>query len=211
MLVLRTRRRRRSATARVAQRASRSARVAAMNARAAIVIRASPMPMSAWTPTIAGRARPAASCPQAASSRAIATAPADDRDPGRDAGGRDAGPRPRRRATPAQRRGRAAYPPSVPTTPMLKMLAPSTTRPPSWKTSAWTATTQAITSVAGPRPEEDRREDAAEQVAGRPADDREVEHLGREDERRHDAHQRDRPLVERAGSSGARRWPGRRS
>ncbi len=37
--------------------------------------------------------------------------------------------------------------------PMLKMLAPRTTRPPSWKTRAWTATTLVITSVPthGPR------------------------------------------------------------
>ena len=35
---------------------------------------------------------------------------------------------------------------------MLKMLAPITTRPPSWNTSAWTAITQAITSVAAHGP-----------------------------------------------------------
>ena len=80
---------------------------------------------------------------------------------------------------------------------MLKMFAPITTSPPSWKTSAWTAMTQAMTSVPAHGPEQDRREDAAEQVAGRPADDLEVEHLGREDERRGNAEERHGALVQR--------------
>ena len=50
---------------------------------------------------------------------------------------------------------------------------------------------------ARPRSEQDGGQDAAEQVAGRAADDLEVEHLGSEDEGGHHAHERDRPLVER--------------
>ena len=166
-----------------------------MNPSAAIVISASPIPMTTWTPTIVGRPSASGIVPLSASSTAMHAAPATTDahaaipPPG-------SAPAPRRPCTRASARYRA-NPPSVPTTPMLKMFAPITTRPPSWKTSAWTPTTQAMTSVAAHGPSRTGREDATEQVPGRPADHLEVEHLGREDERRHHAQQRDRLLVER--------------
>jgi len=49
----------------------------------------------------------------------------------------------------------------------------------------------------GPRAQQHRRQHTAQQVAGdRQREQREVEHLGREDEGRHRAHQHGRPLAQ---------------
>ena len=48
----------------------------------------------------------------------------------------------------------------------------------------------------GPRPEQHRRQHATQQVPGNPEPDREIDHLSREDKRRHRPHQHRRPLAE---------------
>jgi len=59
---------------------------------------------------------------------------------------------------------------------------------------------------ATPRTEGDCRQDAAQQVPGRPAGNRKVDHLRGKDERCHDPQERRLPLIEVAlGASGGKR------
>ena len=88
-------------------------------------------------------------------------------------------------------------------TPMLRTFAPSAVTPPSANTNACVGEHHRHHQAGEPRPEQDRRQRGAQEVAAGAAGDGEVEHLGREDERRGHAEQRDPPLVERRGSRAA--------
>ena len=84
---------------------------------------------------------------------------------------------------------------SAPSTPMLRMLAPSAQIPPSANANAWTMSTTAITRQASHGPEQHGGERRAEEVAAGAAGDREVEHLYGEDECGQHAQQRHAGLV----------------
>ena len=90
------------------------------------------------------------------------------------------------------------------------MLVPSAVIPPSAIRVACTSRTTVIARVAVHGTHQDRRQGATQQVAGRARADREVEHLGGEDEQRDEPGERSGAVVELAtGSAQGQRHPGR--
>ena len=77
--------------------------------------------------------------------------------------------------------------PATPARPMSVMFAPSAVMPPSWKSSACTVSTTAMTMTRAPGPEQDGGERRADQVAADAGRDGDVDHLRREHERRRGA------------------------
>ena len=183
------------ATSGAARAATRSERPASTALTAATVITASPMPISACTPSIAaarcraGRCRTSRARATHALAPAITASQAPTRDDGQEAC---------RGAAAAPRAQRASAPPttSAPITPMFSTFAPSAVTPPSANTKACVTSTTDITTQASQGPSRIAASAGAEEVAARAARDREVEHLRREHERRGDAEQRDAALVE---------------
>jgi hypothetical protein len=167
----------------------RSGRLARIALTAATVTTASPTPITAWTASIAGSTVPSGTVPDAASSSEHAAAPAM-------TASQAAMPTVPRNA--ARVRGRSLRPtastspaPSPPTTPMLRMLAPSAVTPPSAKTKACMTSTDGQDEARGPGAEQHGGERRAEEVPAGPTGDGEVQHLGSEHERARDAEQRD--------------------
>ena len=158
---------------------------------------ASPAPIRACTPSIAGSTVPSGTVPESASSTDGRRGADHHREPGAGAGDRE-------RVSGARRAARACAaaisPPtaSPPSTPMLRMFAPSAVTPPSANTKACTTRTTAEDHPREPRAEQDRRERRAEEMAARAARDGEVEHLRGEHERGRDAEQRGAAVVELA-------------
>ncbi len=84
-----------------------------------------------------------------------------------------------------------AQPPTAPTTAMLKMFAPKAEIPPSANMRHCTISTAEMTMTRCAGPKQRRDQHAADEVSGRPAEDRKVDHLRGEDERRRQSQQRD--------------------
>ena len=194
---------RRATASRASRPAIRSGRVASTALTAATVITASPTPISAWTPSIAGSTVPSGTVPEIASSSAVAAAPAitaSHAPPATTARKRRSRPRQQAPRTATHQRSR---PPSAPITPMLRTFAPSARDAAVGEHERLRREHDRHHQAGEPRPEQDRRQRGAEEVAARAAGDGEVEHLRGEDERRRDAEQRDARA--RRASRSARR------
>ena len=165
-----------------------------MKASAAMVIRASPMPMRTWTPTIAGRAIDSGVVPLTASSSAMQTDPAttDDHAAMAAAGIRA------RSSPPSSRRDSAVENEAAerPDDAHVEDVGAHHDEPAVLEDERLDGDDAGHDERARPGPEQHGREDAAKQVARGPADDLEVEHLGGEDEGGRHAQQRHSPLVE---------------
>ena len=183
----------------------------ARRSTAATVITASPTPISAWTPSIAGSTVPSGTVPETRELDRRGRRAGHHREPRRHAARRPRNARARRGGSTARAERAARAPaPSAPMHAHVEDVRPERRDAAVGEQERLHDEHHRQHQAGEPRPEQDRRQRRAEEVPARAARHREVEHLRGEDERGGHAQQRDLALVERPVGPAQRRSRPRR-